>query len=238
MRPVRSTEAPTAKTGDPAGSADRTLRIFLVDDSSLVRVGLIHILRDHPDLTLAGSSAESSTAVEACLDPSFDVLVVNASCRSIDVAHLVHRAAHFAESGASRILLLAGEADDRICSEADTLGAGGVVLTTEDPEHLVSALRLVARGYRVCAPGSRRSPGASPRDRSARHQLLDLLTLRERQVLELLARGMKNAEIAAELVVSESTVKTHVQNLLLKLGLRNRASAVAVAYELGISRSG
>ncbi|MFC8450647.1 LuxR C-terminal-related transcriptional regulator [Kitasatospora sp. NPDC057223] len=226
------------KIGEPAGSADRALRILLVDDSSLVHAGLIHIFGGHPDLTLAGCASESSTALEACLDPSLDALVVNVSCRSIDVGHLVHRAAHFADRGASRILLLASDVDDPVCLEADTLGAGGLVLTREAPEHLVSALRLVARGYRVSAPGSRRAPRASPRGASGRHQMLDLLTLRERQVLELLARGMKNSEIAAELVVSESTVKTHVQNLLLKLGLRNRASAVAVAYELGVTRAG
>ena len=238
MGAARSEQTSTPGRRRSHENAAGPLRIFLIDDSSLVHSGLVHAFRDHPDLSLVGSARDSSAGLEACLDTSLDALVVNASCRSIDVAYLVHRAAHYSETGASRMLLMTNDVDDSICMEADKMGAGGVVLTWEAPGHLVSALRLVARGYRISAPGGGESPRASPRGQTARHQMLDLLTLRERQVLQLLARGMKNSEIAGELVVSESTVKTHVQNPLVKLGLRNRASAVAVAYELGITRPG
>ncbi|MEU6095013.1 response regulator transcription factor [Streptomyces sp. NPDC047079] len=224
--------APGAEGGDqrPGG-----LRVFLIDDSSLVHAGLLHIFLKYPDLCLVGSTRDSSAALEACLDSSLDAVVVNTSCRSIDIGHLIHRVHHYSESGISRLLLLTNDIGEPLCLEADKMGAGGVLLAWETPRFLVSAIRLVSGGYRIDAP-DRGEPGrASPRRQNSRHETLDLLTLRERQVLKLMARGMKNAEIAGELVVSESTVKTHVQNLLGKLGLRNRASAVAVAYELGIT---
>ncbi|MFF7415382.1 LuxR C-terminal-related transcriptional regulator [Streptomyces lydicus] len=218
------------------GEKPDRLRVFLIDDSSLVHAGLVHVLRGYPDLTLVGSARDSPTALEATLDSTLDVLVINTACRSIDVVHLMHRAVHQPGAGISRMLLLTNDANDPVHAEADKLGAGGVVLAWEEPEFLVSAIRLVSGGYRINVP-DRGEPDRAPSRRHIRHSALDLLTLRERQVLELLARGMKNAEIAGELVVSESTVKTHVQNLLIKLGLRNRASAVAVAYESGITRA-
>ncbi|AYN43474.1 DNA-binding response regulator [Streptomyces dangxiongensis] len=202
-----------------------------------MHAGLVDVLRAYPDLTLIGSARDSATAFEATLDSSLDVVVVNTACRSIDVVHLMHRAVHYAGAGVSRMLLLSNDANNPINTEADELGAGGVVLAWEEPTFLVSAIRLVSGGYRIGVP-EQGEPDRSPSRRySVRHTALDLLTLRERQVLKLLARGLKNAEIAGELVVSESTVKTHVQNLLVKLGLRNRASAVAVAYELGLTRA-
>ncbi|GAA2255756.1 DNA-binding response regulator [Streptomyces ruber] len=222
---------------DAVGSEEpKPLRVFLIDDSSLALAGLVHILHGHPDLDFVGSARDNPTALEATLDSSLDVLVINTACRSIDVLNLMHRAVHYSGAGISRMLLLTNDANDPVHAEADKLGAGGVVLAWEEPQFLVSAIRLVSGGYRIGVPCQGEADRGRIRRQSIRHTTLDLLTLRERQVLTLLARGMKNAEIAGELVVSESTVKTHVQNLLVKLGLRNRASAVAVAYELGITR--
>jgi len=232
---TRSGQNPTSGDVTGGGTPEPT-RVFLIDDSSLVHAGLAHVLRDYPDLVLVGSARDSPTALEATLDASLDVLVVNTACRSIDVVQLMHRAVHYSGAGVSRMLLLTNDANNPLHEEADKLGAGGVVLAWEEPEFLVSAIRLVSGGYRIGVP-DQGEPDRAPRNPAVRHTALDLLTLRERQVLTLLARGMKNVEIAGELVVSESTVKTHVQNLLIKLGLRNRASAVAVAYELGITRS-
>lgn len=236
MGKARSDQNPTSEDL-VNGEQPELLRVFLIDDSSLVHAGLVHVLRGYPDLTLVGSARDSPTALEATLDSTLDVLVTNTACRSIDVVHLMHRAAHYSAAGVSRMLLLTNDANDPIHAEADKLGAGGVVLAREEPEFLVSAIRLVSGGYRIGIPDQGGPDRDLPRRRSVRQSALDLLTLRERQVLKLLARGMKNAEIAGELVVSESTVKTHVQNLLIKLGLRNRASAVAVAYELGITQA-
>ncbi|MCS0606276.1 response regulator transcription factor [Streptomyces sp. LP11] len=236
MADSRSDRNPAPDT--VAGKArPEPLRIFLIDDSSLVRAGLSHVLREYPDLTLVGSARDGPAALEATLDSSLDVLLVNTACRSIDVLDLVHRAGHYSGAAVSRMLLVTNEANGVIHAEADKLGAGGVVLAWEEPEFLVAAIRLVSGGYRI-GVSDQGEPDRSPaRRQPAHHTALDLLTLRERQVLKLLARGMRNAEIAEELVVSESTVKTHVQNLLVKLGLRNRASAVAVAYELGVTRA-
>lgn len=231
------TDRSPASCGPAAGEKPEPLRIFLIDDSSLVQAGLAHVLRSYPDLTLVGAARDSPAALEAALDSSLDVIVVNTACRSIDVVGLMHRAVHYSGNAVARMLLLSNDATDPVHAEADKLGAGGVVLAWEEPAFLVSAIRLVCAGYRIGVPDQNEPDRTPPRKQPARHSALDLLTLRERQVLQLLARGMKNAEIAGELVVSESTVKTHVQNLLIKLGLRNRASAVAVAYELGITRA-
>ncbi|MFX4292929.1 response regulator transcription factor [Streptomyces bohaiensis] len=236
MSEARSDQNPTSDDVTEGGAPEPT-RVFLIDDSSLVHAGLAYVLRGYPDLVLVGSARDSPTALDAMLDASLDVLVVNTACRSIDVVQLMHRAVHHSDAGVSRMLLLTNDPDTPLYPEADKLGAGGVILACEAPEFLVSAIRLVAGGYRVGVPHKSEANRATPRRPSVRNSALDLLTLRERQVLTLLARGMRNAEIAGELVVSESTVKTHVQNLLIKLGLRNRASAVAVAYESGITRA-
>ena len=236
MDDARSDQNPTSD-GLDCGEKREPLRIFLIDDSSLVHAGLVDVLRAYPDLTLIGSARDGPTALEATLDSSLDVLVINTACRSIDVVHLMHRAVHYAGAGVQRMLLLSNDPNNPIHAEADKLGAGGLVLAWEEPEFLVSAIRLVSGGYRIGIPEQGEPDRAPSRRQSVRHKALDLLTLREQQVLKLLARGLKNAEIAGELVVSESTVKTHVQNLLVKLGLRNRASAVAVAYELGITQA-
>jgi DNA-binding NarL/FixJ family response regulator len=222
-------------------SDDRNLRIFLIDDSALVHAGLEHTLQSHPDIKLAGHARDDGAALEACLDSTLDALVISSLCRSIDVPHLIQRVAHLHEHGAGRVLLLTNDIGDSVCLTAGKLGVGGIVLTWEPPRILVSALRVVAHGYAVSASGDRSPHGPQGQQAgtpATRRDALDLLTSRERDVLKLMARGLKNSEIAGELVVSESTVKTHVQNLLTKLGIRNRASAVAIAYELGVTRIG
>lgn len=236
MSEARSDQNPTLDEVTGGGTPE-PIRIFLIDDSSLVHAGLAHVLRGYPDLVLVGRARDSPAALEATLDASLDVLVINTACRSIDVVQLMHRAVHYSGAGVSRMLLLTNDANNPLHPEADKLGPGGVLLAWEEPEFLVSAIRLVSGGYRIGVPEQGQPHRTAPRGQSVHHTALDLLTLRERQVLTLLARGMRNAEIAGELVVSESTIKTHVQNLLIKLGLRNRASAVAVAYELGITRA-
>ncbi|MEU8197960.1 response regulator transcription factor [Microbispora amethystogenes] len=223
--------------GDRQQDDEEPLRIFLIDDSSLVRAGLAQTFREYDGLRLVGSTREESAALEACLDASLDAVVINAACRSIDVSQLLREAAHHTKNGASKILLLTGEVEDVVCSEAKEAGVGGIVSTWEPPQILVSALRIVARGYRVSVPNNGRRQREEYRKQHAEPGVLGQLTLREREVLTLMAQGLRNAEIAAELVISESTVKTHVQNLLVKLGLRNRASAVALAYKVGITRS-
>jgi DNA-binding NarL/FixJ family response regulator len=220
------------------------LRVFLVDDSTLVHAGLQHILAGQPDIELSGYAGDSATALQSCADATLDVMIISSLCRSIDVLQVIQRRAGLHKSGAGQVLLLAHDIGDAVCVGAERLGVGGIVLTSESPVILLAALRVVSRGYAVSAPGHRsprgdheESAARTARDPALSRELLDRLTSREREVLTIMARGLKNCEIAEELLVSESTVKTHVQNLLTKLGLRNRASAVAVAYEMGLTRA-
>jgi DNA-binding NarL/FixJ family response regulator len=208
---------------------EKSIKVFLVDESTLAHAGITHILESHQDIELVGCTGGESAELEFCLDSSADVVVINPQVRSDDVPELIRRVARLHDSGFSRVLLLANDVRDSAYAEALRSGIGGIVFTHEPAQVLVSALRVVASGYAVSMPAMRTPVGNTPQKNS-----LDLLTLRERQVLILIARGLKNSDIALKLVLSESTVKTHVQNILVKLGINNRSSAVAIAYEWGV----
>lgn len=231
---------PAARPAASATNGGARSRILLIDDSTLAQAGLRHILSGHPDIELVGCAHDDAEALDACADPTLNVVIISSLCRSIDVLHLIRRMALLHRGGADRVLLLAHDIDDPVCADAETVGVGGVVRTSEPSTFLLAAVRVVARGYGVSSP-HRRGPRHGPRvpappAPAAPWEALDRLTSREYEVLTIMARGLKNCEIANELLVSENTVKTHVQNVLTKLGLRNRASAIAAAYEMGLTR--
>lgn len=192
---------------------------------------------------MAGEAADAAEAEREVLRLSPGVVLADAQSPGLDVVGLVTALA--ARHGDSMpAVLLTAQGPDGTAREALRAGAKGVVLSSATPEQLVSAVHMVAAGYAVhVAPSPRHGAGSEelwprpvPRPLPDPHGArADLLTRREREVLHLLARGLSNAEMAAELVVSESTVKSHVQNLLDKLHLRNRVHAVIYAHRTGLA---
>lgn len=246
------------------GESDlQPIKIFLIDESTLTGAGLTAIVSGQDDIEIAGH-AKTESALESFMDIPADVIMINGLSRTINTSNVIRRIARLHEDGAGRILVLASDVGDPTFREAERLGVGAIIPSREEAPILLAAIRVVANGYSVMttagsASRSRRSgPEPVPEAGAAEgadvvhategssgppdmtptttNSAVDLLTQRERQVLQLLARGLTNAEIAAEFTLSESTVKSHVQNVLTKLGLRNRASAVAISYELGIVR--
>lgn len=262
--------------GTDQARSSGSIKLFLIDESTLTRAGLAAILGNQADMEITGYAKTERSALESFMNTPADVIVINALARTINVLNVIRQISHLHEDGASRILLLTSEVGDAAAQDAEKLGVGAIIPSGEEPQVLLAAIRVVANGYSVMAtagaaarsaralrepsgpPGTLPGPvgragsppasgsgtaagGAGPTSASGlrmQSAALELLTQREREVLQLVAKGLKNAEIAAELVLSESTVKSHVQNVLTKLGLRNRASAVAVSYELGIVPGG
>ncbi|MEU5658225.1 response regulator transcription factor [Streptomyces sp. NPDC047737] len=215
---------------------------MLVDDRAITRTGIRAILDQDQGIEVAGEAADATEAEREVLRLGPAVVLADAQSPGLDVVGLV-RALAARHGDSMPAVLLTAQGADGTAREALRAGAKGVVLSSATPEQLVAAVHMVSAGYAVhVAPGLRHGdggdepwpvtvprPGAGP-DRAR----ADLLTRREREVLQLLARGLSNAEMAAELVVSESTVKSHVQNLLDKLHLRNRVHAVIYAHRTGL----
>ncbi|MFB4421627.1 response regulator [Streptomyces sp. QL37] len=214
-----------------------TIRVVVADDQELVRSGFAMILDAQPDIEVlaeAGDGAQALDAVRglrpdvALLDIRMPVMDGIEACRAIS-----------ALGGCRSVMLTTFDADEYVY-EALHAGASGFLLKDVRRDDLVHAVRVVAAGESLVAPSvarrliaeytSRPSPGRS----AVGSDRLDVLTTRERETLLHLARGLSNAEIAAALVVSEHTVKTHVGNVLSKLGLRDRIQAVICAYETGL----
>jgi DNA-binding NarL/FixJ family response regulator len=217
-----------------------TIRVLVADDQPLVRAGLRMVVRPEPDIEVAGEAADGRQALELAAELRPDVVVMDIRMPGVDGLEATRRL--LAADGAPRVLVLTTFGLDEYVYEALRAGAGGFVLKDAPPEELLAALRAVAAGdavlgrgvaERVVAEYVRRPPGPPPVPPG-----LDELTAREREVLGLLAEGLSNAEIAARLVVTEPTVKTHVTRVLLKLGLRDRVQAVILAYETGLVRPG
>jgi DNA-binding NarL/FixJ family response regulator len=212
------------------------IRVLLADDQALVRAGFRMILSAESDIEVVAEAADGDEAVERAAESSPDVVLMDVRMprlNGIDATRLL-----FERGQAARVLMLTTFDLDEYVIDAFRAGASGFLLKTAPPQQLVAAVRTVHEGDALLAPASTRRLieefARPPDDQPA----LATLTARERDVLRLLSRGRTNAEIAAELVVEPSTVKSHVASLLAKLDLRDRVQAVVFAYESGLVRPG
>jgi DNA-binding NarL/FixJ family response regulator len=217
------------------------IRLLLVDDQPLVRAGLRMVFEPEADVEIAGEAADGDEATRRARDLEPDVVLMDVRMPRRDGIQATRAILGAAGDPAPRVLVLTTFDDDEYVYEALRAGASGFLLKDAPPEALVAAVRAVMAGDALLAPavtrrlvegyaGRRRVPAQPPG--------LAELTEREREVFELVARGLSNAEIAGRLHVGESTVKTHVGHVLSKLELRDRVQAVVLAYEAGIVEPG
>lgn len=221
-----------------------TIRVLLVDDQPLLRAGFRMILSAEADLEIVGDVADGSQAVEAVTRLRPDVVLMDIRMPIMDGVEATRRIVASAID-APRVLILTTFDLDEYVVDALRAGASGFLLKDVPPEQLVAAIRVVAAGEAMLAPTVTRRlldryaaslPPVTPTP--ARPAGLDDLTGRELEVWRLMARGLSNQEIADTLILGETTVKTHVSRVLMKLGLRDRVQAVVLAYERGIVRPG
>jgi len=214
-----------------------TIRVLLVDDQTLVRGGFRMILRAEPDIDVVGEAADGAEAIALARELDPDVVLMDVRMPNMDGIEATRRIMDGSEHPPHVLVLTTFDLDEYVF-EALRAGASGFLLKDAPEEQLVSGIRIVAGGASLFAPAVTRRlierfAASAP---MAPSPALGELTPRELEVLRLVARGLSNAEIAAELVVSEHTAKTHVAHILDKLDLRDRVQAVVLAYESGIAR--
>jgi DNA-binding NarL/FixJ family response regulator len=212
------------------------IRLLLADDQALVRAGFRLILNGEPDLDVVGEAADGEEAVELGSELAPDVVLMDVRMPKLDGIEATRRLLERADG--TRVLMLTTFDLDEYVVDAFRAGASGFLLKTAPPQQLVAAVRTVFEGDALLAPASTRRLIETFARASTDEPALEELTAREREVLRLLAGGRTNAEIAAELVVEPSTVKSHVASVLAKLDLRDRVQAVVFAYESGLVRPG
>jgi DNA-binding NarL/FixJ family response regulator/class 3 adenylate cyclase len=225
-----------------AGEAGAGIRVLIVDDQALVRTGFRMILDAEANMEVVGEAANGKEALDEAARLAPDVVLMDVRMPELDGIEATRRL--LASDGVrSKVVMLTTFDMDEYVYEALRAGASGFLLKDAPPEQLVAGIRAVCSGEALLAPSVtrrvieefvRRPPEAT---RSAPPEI-DELTPREREVLTLIARGLSNAEIAQSLVVSETTVKTHVARVLMKLQLRDRVQAVVMAYESGLVQAG
>jgi DNA-binding NarL/FixJ family response regulator len=210
--------------------------VVLADDQALVRAGFHLILSAEPDLEVVGEAGDGLEAVGLAVALQPDLVLMDIRMPELDGIEATRRLA--AEAPATKVLMLTTFDLDEYVVDAFRAGASGFLLKTAPRDQLVAAVRTVHAGEALLAPASTRRLIEQFTQPVRESPVLASLTARERDVLSLLARGLTNAEIAAELVVEPSTVKSHVASLLSKLGVRDRVQAVVFAYESGLVRPG
>ncbi|GAA2881141.1 DNA-binding response regulator [Actinoplanes cyaneus] len=216
------------------------VRVLIVDDDDLMRAGLRAVLSSDASIDVVGEAADGRVAVASARALRPDVVLMDVRMPHQDGIAATRELAGVAP--AARVLMLTTFEDDDYVFGALSAGASGFLLKRTRPEQLIEAIHTVADGDSLLSPSVTRTvidriATASPPDPVVAGRLR-ALTARERDVLELVARGLSNAEIAGELFVEESTVKTHMKRILAKLGLRDRVQAVVAAYETGLVRPG
>ncbi|MGH2840678.1 MAG: response regulator [Solirubrobacteraceae bacterium] len=214
--------------------------VLLADDQAMVRAGFRMILESDPDISVVGEAANGEQAVASTRRLRPDVVLMDIQMPDCDGLAATRRITDESELRSRVVILTTFERDDYIFEALDA-GASGFLLKNAPPEELLHAVRVVAAGDALLAPSVTRRIIEQFAHRPVKPELdakLESLTQREREVLTMLARGKSNAELAAELFVSEGTVKTHVSSLLAKLGLRDRVQAVVLAYESGLVTPG
>jgi len=219
-----------------------SLSVLIVDDQALVRAGFRMILEAEEDVEVVGEAADGREAVAEARRLKPDVVLMDVRMPDVDGIEATRRLLADDESGAKIVMLTTFDMDEYVY-DALRAGASGFLLKDVPPEQLVAGIRAVANGDALLAPAVtrrvieefvRRPPSSAPTLPAE----LGELTARELEVLKLIARGHSNAEIATELFVSETTVKTHVAHVLRKLDVRDRVQAVVLAYESGLVEPG
>ena len=218
-----------------------SIRVLVVDDQALVRAGFRMILEAEPDVLVSGEAADGEQALAMAADSRPDVVLMDVRMPGMDGIEATRRLLADQSGPPVRVIMLTTFDMDEYVYDALRAGASGFLLKDVPPEQLVDGIRSVVCGDSLLAPAITRKRIEAYLERPPSRPAppaLTALTPREREILELLARGLTNAEIAAGLVVSETTVKTHVARVLMKLGLRDRVQAVVFAYEHGIVEPG
>ncbi|MDY6055033.1 response regulator transcription factor [Micrococcus sp.] len=221
-------------------SEETPIRVALVDDQALIRSGLAMLVGSQPDLTVVAEAATGREAAGSVAVAGADVVLMDVRMPEMDGIEATR--ALLARPNAPKVVVLTTFDLDEYALDAIEAGASGFLLKDAPPEELLTAIRTVHRGDAVIAPSTTRrllahmaprlrpDAGRCPEERAA----VDSLTPREREVLTLMGQGESNLEIAAHLVLSEATVKTHVGRVLAKLGARDRVQAVLTAHRTGL----
>jgi DNA-binding NarL/FixJ family response regulator len=220
--------------------SDAPVRVLLVDDDDLMRAGLKAVLSSDKRVEVAGEAGNGREAVDQVRALRPDLVLMDVRMPDLD-GIAATRELLAASPDVKVVILTTFEEDDYIFGALNA-GASGFLLKRTGPEELLEAIQTVAAGDSLLSPSVTRTVidrmAHQPMPELRATRLLDDLTPREREVLALLARGLSNSEIASELVVEESTAKTHVKRILMKLRLRDRVQAVIFAYENGVTRPG
>ncbi len=219
-----------------------SITVLIVDDEPLARAGIRTILGTDPVIDVVGEAADGEEALREAAQSRPAVVLMDIRMPRIDGIEATRRLTEQPADNATKIVILTTFDQDEHVYAALRAGASGFLLKDSPPETLIAAVHTVAKGEALLAPAVTRrliaefAKAAPPATR--RPVELEELTPREVDVLELIGRGLSNSEIASRLYVSESTVKTHVSRILLKLGLRDRVGAVVLAYESGLIEPG
>ena len=216
-----------------------SISVVVADDQELVRTGFRVILNSEPDIEVVSEAADGREAIETAKQLGPDVVLMDIRMPVLDGLAATRRIVTGPDSR-PRVLILTTFDLDEYVYEALRSGASGFMLKDNPADQLITAIRVVAAGEALLAPQITRrliSEFARSRPSTARPEQLQILTDRETEVLKLVAHGLSNSEIASELHVAETTVRTHVGHLLTKLGLRDRVQAVVLAYESGLIRA-
>jgi DNA-binding NarL/FixJ family response regulator len=219
-----------------------SVRVLIADDQALVRAGFKMILEAEPEIEVIGEAEDGVEAVEMIQRLKPDVALMDIRMPRLNGLEATRQIVNGDGDAPTRVLMLTTFDLNEYVYEALRAGASGFLLKDVPAEQLVAGIQVVARGEALLAPSITRRlieefAKHAPVERAAPKEIEELTT-REFEVFKLVARGMSNAEIAAELIVSETTVKTHVARILMKLHLRDRVQAVVYAYESGLSQPG
>jgi DNA-binding NarL/FixJ family response regulator len=222
------------------------IRVLVCEDQALVRTGFVTILSAQPDMEVVGEAVDGRAAIAAAQELKPDVIVMDIRMPLLDGIEATRQLAGPESANPAKVLVVTTFNVDEYVYEALRAGASGFLLKDAPPPELINAVRTIARGESLLAPAVTRTligryaerllPSAAPV--SPERERLQILAPRELEVLLLIGRGLSNAEIATELVISPETVKTYVSRIFAKLGLRDRIQAVILVYRAGLAPGG
>jgi DNA-binding NarL/FixJ family response regulator len=211
------------------------IRVLIADDEALVRGGFRVLIDTEPGMIVVGEAADGATAVDLARKTHPDVVLMDIRMPGVDGLRATHQIAADPDLAGIHVLILTTFDHDEYVIEALGAGAAGFLIKNTEPVQLLHGIRVVAGGEALLSPGLTRRLIARLTERSVtprlNTQVLDQLTAREKQIVGLVAHGLSNSDIAAALTISDATAKTHVSHAMAKLGARDRAQLVALAYQ-------